>query len=480
MMKKSVLFGLILLIVGACGKIKKESSEVSKAIDTPNIIYILADDLGYGDLGSYGQEKIRTPRLDQMAQNGIRFTDHYAGNTVCAPSRASLMTGLHQGNAPVRGNNNNILTFNDFTLAEMFQKSGYSTALMGKWGLGEVGSTGEPSAQGFDTYFGYLNQIHAHNYYPDHLIKDGKKIPLNNQVIFAQEGYAKGIGSAATEKNAYSHSLIIKEALQFLATPRQRPFFLYLPLTIPHANNEGELTADHGMEVPDLGIYKERDWPEAEKAKAAMISLLDADVGRILDKLKDLKLDKNTLVIFTSDNGPHKEGGVNPEFFDSNGALKGTKRDLYEGGIRVPLIAQWPGKIAPNTVSDLPSAFWDMLPTYADLIGYSLDIKTDGISFLPTLLGRSDTQKKHNYLYWEFAEGNHDAQAIRSGKWKLIYIYKSDSWELYDLSTDLGEENNLIKKHPAVAKKLKAYMEEAHVYDSDYPLEDEPMSTAHL
>ncbi|WP_299534350.1 arylsulfatase [Ulvibacterium sp.] len=472
-MKKSIPLGFAVLMLGACGEIKREQPEAPEVSQLPNIIYILADDLGYGDLGSYGQEKIRTPRLDLMAQNGIRFTNHYAGNTVCAPSRASLMTGLHQGHAPVRGNSNNVLISDDFTLAEMFQKTGYATALMGKWGLGEVGSTGEPSAQGFDTYFGYLNQIHAHNYYPDHLIKDGKKTPLNNKVIFAQEGYAKGIGSAATEKNAYSHSLIIKEALQFLAAPRQRPFFLYLPLTIPHANNEGELTADHGMEVPDLGIYEERDWPEAEKAKAAMISLLDADVGRILDKLKDLKLDKNTLVIFTSDNGPHKEGGVDPEFFDSNGTLKGTKRDLYEGGIRVPFIAQWPGKIAPNTVSDLPSAFWDMLPTYADVIGYSLDAKTDGISFLPTLLGQSDAQKEHNYLYWEFAESNHDAQAIRSGKWKLLYIYKSDSWELYDLSIDLGEENNLIEEHPAVAKKLKAYMEEAHVYDSDYPLEGE-------
>ncbi|WP_282160601.1 arylsulfatase [Ulvibacterium marinum] len=479
MMKKSILLGLAVLAVNSCGKIKKQTPEVSK-VNTPNIIYILADDLGYGDLGSYGQERIRTPRLDQMAQNGIRFTNHYAGNTVCAPSRASLMTGLHQGHAPVRGNNNNILTSNDFTLAKMFQKAGYTTALMGKWGLGEVGSTGEPSVQGFDTYFGYLNQIHAHNYYPDHLIKDGKKIRLNNKVILAKEGYAKGIGGAATDKNEYSHSLIIKEALRFLDAPKQKPFFLYLPLTIPHANNEGELTADHGMEVPNLGIYKNRDWPEPEKAKAAMISLLDADVGRILDKLKDLKIDRNTLVIFTSDNGPHKEGGVNPDFFDSNGALKGTKRDLYEGGIRVPFIARWPGKISPNSVSDLPTAFWDMLPTYADVIDYPLDTATDGISFLPTLMGQSDTQKQHDYLYWEFAESNHDAQAIRSGKWKLLHIYKSDSWELYDLSNDIGEENNLIEEHLDVFEKLKTYMKEAHIYDSDYPLEGEPVSPTNL
>jgi len=472
-MKNGLIISLSLLLVYACGESKKETPKDSGEPKMPNIIYILADDLGYGDLGIFGQEKIQTPRLDQMAKEGIRFTHHYAGNTVCAPSRASLMTGLHQGHAPVRGNNNNVLVPEDFTLAEMFQNAGYSTALMGKWGLGEVGSTGEPTAQGFDTYFGYLNQIHAHNYYPDHLLKNGKKIPLTNQIIYAQEGYAKGIGSAATHKNEYSHTLIMEEALKFLEAPKTTPFFLYLPLTIPHANNEGELTADHGMEVPDLGIYASMDWPAPEKAKAAMISLLDADVGRLLDQLGELDLDKNTLVIFTSDNGPHMEGGVDPEFFKSNGLLRGTKRDLYEGGIRVPLIARWPGKIAPNTVSDLPSAFWDMLPTFADIIDQPLEQATDGISFLPTLLGVPYMQKYHEYLYWEFSEGNRDAQALRCGKWKLIYKFHSDTWELYDLHMDAGEERNLAPENPTIIENLKVFLEEAHVFDPDFPLEGE-------
>ena len=469
---KNLLFAVCAFLIIGCKEGKRPISKLPEPTK-PNIIYILVDDLGYGDLGCYGQEKIRTPNLDRMANEGIRFTDHYAGNTVCAPSRASLLTGFHQGHASVRGNNNNVLEDGDFTIAEMFRLSGYSTNLIGKWGLGEVGTTGGPSRQGFDNYFGYLHQTRAHNYYTDYLMQDGEKVPLKNKVVFAEKGYAKGIGSSATEKNDYSHSIFIDSTLAYLDKPKSKPFFLYLALTIPHANNEGLLTADHGMEVPDLGIYGDNDWPEAEKAKAAMISLMDADVGRILKKLEALGVADNTLVIFTSDNGPHKEGGVDPDFFDSNGQLKGKKRDLYEGGIRVPFIARWPGKISENTTSDLPTAFWDMLPTFADLIGDSVDRETDGISFLPTLLGKPDTQMVHDYLYWEFAEGNHDAQAVRSGNWKLIHIFKTGSWELYDLSTDIGEENNVISEHPEIVERLKGYMEEAHIYDPDYQLEGE-------
>lgn len=470
---KNPLFILILFLLFACKNEKKTETTNEFTQSKPNIIYILADDLGYGDLGSYGQEKIKTPNLDQMAKEGIRFTDHYAGNTVCAPSRTSLLTGLHQGHATVRGNKNNVLEDADFTIAEMFRLSGYSTNLIGKWGLGEVGSFGEPSKQGFDNYFGYLHQTRAHNYYTDYLIQDGTKVLLNNKVVFAEKGYAQGVGSSATEKNQYSHSMFIDSTLAYLEKPKEKPFFLYLPLTIPHANNEGMLTADHGMEVPDLGIYANEDWPDAEKAKAAMISLMDADVGRIMAKLKELNIDENTLVIFTSDNGPHKEGGVDPDFFDSNGKLKGKKRDLYEGGIRVPFIARWPGKITENTTSDLPTAFWDMLPTFAEVIEYGVGQKTDGISFLPELLGNGESQKEHDYLYWEFAEGDHDAQAVRSENWKLIHRYIPDSWELYDLSKDIGEEYNIFSAHPEVAERLKGFMEEAHVYDSDYVLEGE-------
>jgi len=472
-MKHFLSLFLLLSIGLSCKDVPKEKAKTPIESKKPNIIYILADDLGYGDLGCYGQDKIKTRRIDQMAKEGILFTDHYAGNTVCAPSRASLLTGLHQGHAQVRGNSQNILEDEAFTVAQLFREAGYTTALIGKWGLGEVGTSGEPNKQGFDTYFGYLNQIHAHNYYPDHLIGNGERIPLNNKVIFAEKGYAKGVGGVATEKNEYSHSIFMDSVLVYLEKTRKKPFFLYLPLTIPHANNEWELADEHGMEVPDMGNYSDKDWPKAEKGKAAMIHLLDADVGRILDKLKQSGLDENTLVIFTSDNGPHEEGGVNADFFNSNGKLKGTKRDLYEGGIRVPFVARWPGKIAPNTTSDLQTAFWDMMPTFAEIIEQPLNHKTDGISFLPTLLGDSEKQNEHKYLYWEFAEADHDAQAVRSENWKLIHIYKTDSWELYNLAQDIGEENNIIAKHPEVAEKLKGYMKEAHVYDADYPLEGE-------
>lgn len=256
MIKHLVALAVIALLI-SCKDTKKNLVENVEHVK-PNIIYIMADDLGYGDLGCYGQKMIQTPHLDQMARDGAIFTNHYAGSTVCAPSRASLLTGLHQGHASIRGNNKLVMKADEFTLAKMLKQAGYTTALFGKWGLGGVGTTGEPNKHGFDTYFGYLDQIRAHNYYPDYLIKNGTKITLSNEIVVATEGYAKGIGQAATVKKEYSHSLFIKEALQFLETPRQTPFFLYLPLTIPHANNEGKLTAEHGMEVPDLGIYADK------------------------------------------------------------------------------------------------------------------------------------------------------------------------------------------------------------------------------
>ncbi|MEM9142523.1 MAG: arylsulfatase [Bacteroidota bacterium] len=472
-MKKILAIVLVTLSLGCSEKDTKKGAAVSKR-DSPNVIYILADDLGYGDLGCFGQDKIKTPNLDRMAQEGIVFTDHYAGNTVCAPSRASLMTGLHQGHAPIRGNTNNVLRENTFTIGQLFKSAGYATALIGKWGLGDLGSSGTPDKQGFDHYFGYLNQILAHNYYPDYLIKDGDSVRLANEVVKATKGYAKGKGQAATVKKEYAHNLFIAEALSWIETHRNDPFFLYLPLTIPHANNEGTLTAGHGMEVPDLGSYAHRDWPDAEKAKAAMISLLDEDVGRILHLLQILGLDQNTMVIFTSDNGPHREGGVDPNFFDSNGPLRGTKRDLYEGGIRVPFITQWKGKIAPGAKSHLPSAFWDMMPTFAEVLHVDLKENTDGISLMPALLGNTaiNARERTGYLYWEFGEGKYDAQAVREGKWKLLYVYRTDSWELYDLSKDIGENENVIAKHPAVAQRLKKRMAEAREPHGVYPLGD--------
>ncbi|MRI00166.1 sulfatase-like hydrolase/transferase [Kriegella sp. EG-1] len=473
MLSTRLILLTILTFLCSCKELKKETVETIQEQQRPNVIYILADDLGYGDLGCYGQQKIKTPNIDSMAAEGMLFTNHYAGNTVCSPSRVSLLTGFHQGHATVRGNYKNELTASDFTIAKMFKNSGYETNLIGKWGLGPVGTAGEPSKQGFDNYFGYLNQTRAHNYYPDYLIYNGEKLHLTNEVVYINNEKSKGIKSSATKKNDYSHSIFIDSALTYISKPKSKPFFLFLPLTIPHANNEGELTADHGMEVPNLGIYANKDWPEAEKAKAAMISLLDSDIGRILAKLKDIGIDENTLVIFTSDNGPHKEGGVDPNFFNSSGPLRGKKRDLYEGGIRVPFIAKWPSEIEKNSKSELQSAFYDMMPTFAQIVNDTTSISTDGLSILPTLLGDIQNQQVHDYLYWEFSEGKHDAQAVIAGKWKLLCKYHPYAWELYDLSNDIGEQTNVAGDYPAIVQKLKSYIAQAHTYNENYLLEGE-------
>ena len=364
--------------------------------ERPNIIFVLADDLGYGDLGCYGQQKIRTPHLDRLASEGMRFTRFYAGSTVCAPSRCTLMTGLHTGHCLIRGNRRVDLRDKDYTVAEMLQGAGYKTGMFGKWGLGSEGGTGLPSRQGFDAFFGYLDQSHAHNYYPTFLIRDTEREPLDN-VVPRPGKQGQGV---ASEKKTYSHDLIMEEALRFVDQNHDKPFFLYLPVTIPHANNEA---GDAGMEVPGLGIYADRDWPEPEKGRAAMITYLDRDVGRLMQKLKDLNIDDRTIVFFSSDNGPHNEGGSNSEFFNSSGSLRGSKRYLYEGGIRVPLIVRWPGKIAADSQSDHVGAFWDFLPTAADLAGVQSPKGMDGLSFVPTLLGKGQ-QKEHDHLYWEFHE----------------------------------------------------------------------------
>lgn len=444
---------------------------------TPNIIYILADDLGYGDLGCYGQQLIQTPVLDKMASEGIRFTNHYAGSTVSAPSRCSLITGLHQGQASVRGNIENTLKENDYSIAQVLKQSGYATAMIGKWGLGLSGSTGDPHNKGFDYYFGYLCQIHAHNHYPDYLIKNGERIALNNKVITYKPGYIKTdyeFGSVATERNEYSHDLLINETIGFIEKNQSKPFFIYLPVIIPHANNEFDALPgnEHGMEVPDYGQYTNMNWPAAEKGKAAMISYLDKSIGTINEYLKANGLWENTIIIFTSDNGPHKEGGVNPDFFKSSGGLKGTKRNLYEGGIRVPMIVQWPAKIKRSSVCDIPSAFWDMMPTFADIAGVKLMAPTNGVSLYPTFSGNSGKQKKHEYLYWEFNEVKPVAeqQAVRSGNWKLIYFPLKNKFELFNLRTDKEETTDLAAKYPGIVKRLTGYMVQAHKTDPVYKL----------
>jgi len=446
------------------------SSSLARAADRPaekpNIIFILADDLGYGDLGCYGQKRIKTPNLDRLASEGIRFTDYYAGSTVCAPSRCVLMVGQHTGHCSVRGNagTKNLiaqsLTPDDVTVAQLLKRAGYTTALIGKWGLGEVDHPGHPLRKGFDYFYGYLNQVHAHNYYPEFLWRNFDKVRLRNVVQLAPRAYAGFHGGWATKKVDYSHDLLVAEALQFIEKNSGGPFFLYLALTIPHANNEAPR---NGMEVPDYGIYADKPWPEPEKGKAAMISRMDRDIGRLVAKLQQLGIAHNTLVLFSSDNGPHREGGVNPDFFDSNGPLRGVKRDLYEGGVRVPFIAWWPGRIKPGQVSRHVGYFADFLPTAAELAGVPVPDNIDGISIVPTLLGRESDQRQHKYLYWEFYERGF-GQAVRMGKWKAIRTGgKGGTIELFDLENDIGETTNLAAKFPSIAKRLAAAMDEAHV-----------------
>lgn len=465
-----LLFLIILLTPGL-------SVTVAHAESTgpPNLVFILADDLGYGDLGCYGQKIIQTPRLDQMAAEGMQFTNFYAGNTVCAPSRAVLMTGRHMGHTHVRGNasgpdmSKQTLRPQDVTVAEILKQADYATALCGKWGLGDDapgGRDGVPRRQGFDFFYGYLNQVHAHNYYPEFLWRNETKEALRNVVQRNDRSYGGFTGGWATERVDYSHDLVVEEALDFIrrttAEDRQQPFFLYVALTIPHANNEGARATGNGQEVPDYGIYADRDWPDPDKGQAAMITRMDGDIGRLMDLLEERGIAERTLVMFTSDNGPHNEGGHHPERFSPAGPLKGMKRALYEGGIRVPLIAWWPGTTPAGTTSDHLGYFGDLMATAADLANVEAPDGLDSISFLPTLSGNGTQQREHDYLYWEFYEQG-GRQAVRSGPWKLIrQPWMSDRVELYNLEADLGETQNVAAEHPQVVRKLDGYMEAAH------------------
>jgi arylsulfatase A-like enzyme len=431
---------------------------IAASVKPPNVILILADDLGYGDLGCYGQKEIRTPNLDRLAAEGLRFTQCYAGSTVCAPSRCALMTGRHTGHCTIRGNALVPLRREDRTVAEVLQDAGYTTGLIGKWGLGEAGSTGVPNRKGFDYFFGYLNQVHAHDYYPNYLWRDQTQVPLVTYDV--KDG-------VAIKRSPYSHDLFAREALTFLEQHREQPFFLYLAFTIPHANNERGRSEGNGMEVPSDGPYSEKPWPQPQKDHAAMITRLDADVGRILQRLRELHLEDNTIVFFSSDNGPHKEGGGDPQFFSSSGPLRGYKRDLTEGGIRVPMIVRWPGKIKTGSVSDQVWAFWDFLPTVSELTGAKTPSGLDGVSQAPTLLGTGE-QKPHEFLYWEFHEQGFK-QAVRMGDWKAIRLKLGGPLELYDLKSDLGEKTNVAAKHPEIVAKMEAYMKGARTESREWP-----------
>ena len=407
----------------------------------PNIIFILADDLGYGDLGCYGQKMIQTPMIDRMADEGVRFTDCYSGATVCAPSRCALMTGMHTGHCTVRGNTSDVtkdrvpLRPEDTTVAQVLREAGYTTGIIGKWGLGEPDTTGIPNKKGFDYWFGYLNQSHAHGYYPDYLWRNEKKVTI--------------------PPGTYSHDLFTQEALGFVRREKDKPFFLYLAYTIPHAD----------IEVPSEYPYSNKPWPDVEKKFAAMVTRMDRDIGKLFMLLRDLELDDDTIVFFTSDNGAHGEGGHDSSVFNSSGPLRGIKRAMYEGGVRVPMIVRWPGEIDPGSVNDQPWAFWDFMPTAAEIGGAKVPEKIDGISLLPAILGRKQ-KHQHEYLYWEFHEGGFK-QAARFGRWKAVRNGSAKPIELYDLKTDLGETKDVASQHPDIVARAEQILKSART-ESDY------------
>jgi arylsulfatase A-like enzyme len=476
-MKLRLLITLLITVFFHSCRNGKQEIEPQK----PNIVYILADDLGYGDLSCNGQELFSTPNIDKLAESGLKFTQHYSGSTVCAPSRSSLMTGQHTGHTFIRGNKGwppegqYPLEAEAYTLAEALQNAGYVTGAFGKWGLGYPGSEGDPNNQGFDEFFGYNCQGLAHNYYPGHLWDNQKKVILEEN---SGDNFA-----------IYAPELIHQRALQFLEKNRDKPFFMFYPNVIPHAElllPEENLAEFRGKFLPEKEFkgaepgdpgFRESPYgtqPESHAAFVAMVTLLDRQVGEVVSKLKELGIYENTIIMFTSDNGPHMEGGADPDYFNSNGPLKGYKRDLYEGGIRVPMIAVWEGKIAPQTETDHPSAFWDVFPTFAEITGAKTPDNIDGISFLPTLLGKADEQDKHDYLYWEFHERD-GRKALRKGDWKLINYNVFDpaktTVELYNIATDPGEENNVAEAHPEIVEELEKLMKSARTESKIFTFE---------
>ena len=460
-----------LLLAVACDSTGHSATDLPTAPRRPSIIYILADDLGYGDLSCYGQAKFATPNLDKMSSEGIRFTSAYAGSTVCSPSRAALMLGQHTGHLNLRGNfTGATLRADEVTVAEVLQKAGYRTCLIGKWGLTEAGLSGLPQRKGFDEFTGYLSNLEAHDYYPEFLWRFDPPGPGKEGF----DGKRRLLENAEGRRGLYVPDLCTRAALNFLRYTKPepfnhfRPFFLFLSYTIPHANNEEARRSGNGMQVPSDTPYTREDWPQAEKNKATMIARMDADIGRLFARLKELKMDENTVVIFSSDNGPHKEGGVDPKFFQSSGPFRGHKRDLTEGGIRVPLIVRWPAKIKPGQVSDWLCANWDFFPTAADLAMTQTPAGLDGVSLYPLLTGQAPTNR-HDYLYWEFHERGFQ-QAVRMGDWKAIRPHAGEKLELYDLKTDPGEMKNVAEQNPEVLAKLESIFKAARTDSDRWPM----------
>jgi len=441
-------------------------------VDRPNLIWIMADDLGYGDVGCFGQTVIPTPNLDRMAAEGLRLTHFYAGATVCAPSRSVLMTGQHHGHTRVRGNAGaqnpraQALRPDDITVASLLQRAGYRTALIGKWGLGDVGAaeSGLPRRQGFDEFFGYLNQHHAHNHFPAFLWRNEDRVALKNQVTPVGD-HGGGYAHHAVE---FADDLFAEAALKFVDDNSSRPFFLYWSPVIPHANNERTRALKNGAHVPDFGPFAETDWPDPDKGQAAMIHRLDGYVGRLLARLKERGLAERTLVLFTSDNGPHNESNHRLERFRPSGPYRGIKRSLTDGGIRVPFIAWWPGQIAPGTSSGHVGYFGDWMATAAELAKTSPPEDRDSISFVPTLLGRGE-QKSHEFLYWEFHEGGFRQAALYQGRWKGIRSGSPQSpVVLYDTDQDPGETQDVAADQPEIAAIVGKYLETARSDSDDW------------
>jgi arylsulfatase A len=416
----------------------------SHAALRPNIIFILADDLGYGDIGAFGQAKIKTPNLDRLAAEGMRFTQAYAGTTVCAPSRCALMTGQHTGHCPIRGNKElkpegqQSMPADTFTVAHLFKRAGYTTGAVGKWGLGFPGSPSTPDKMGFDFFYGYNCQMKAHEYYPEYLWRNDEKVMLDGKT--------------------YSHDLMAEEALAFVKRNKEKPFFLYVLFTIPHGK----------FQVPSQGPYANEPWPAQWKNIAAMITRMDKDIGRLIALVKELGLDEKTLVFFASDNG----AGYKPDFFKSSGPLRGMKRDMYEGGLRSPTIARWPGKIMPGVVSEQVWAFWDLMPTVAELVGEKTPKNMDGISIVPALLENKRVPRPP--LYFEFHERGFD-QAVRIEDWKAVRHGTNKPIELYNLKSDLAETNDVSAKHPEVVKRVTEYLKTARVDSDVWPIRDKPL-----
>jgi arylsulfatase A-like enzyme len=436
-----------------------------RATPPPNIVLIQADDLGYGDLSAYGQRRFTTPALDHLAREGLRFRHYYAGSTVCAPSRAALMTGLHTGHAPIRGNGDFPLRAEDVTVASALREAGYRTAVIGKWGLGRRGTTGQPDRKGFEYSFGFLDHRQAHRQFTDYLYRDAERV-------------------AADLGREYVNDLFTREALSFIEKADPRPFFLYLNYTVPHA----ELRVPGDALQPFRGRFPEtpfvnakadarttgadheslgyRSQPTPHAAFAAMVTRMDRDIGRLLDRLRARGLEERTLVLFTSDNGPHREGGGDPAFFESAGGLRGIKRDLYEGGIRVPMIARWPGVVPAGVVSDQVWAHWDVFPTLAELASARVPRGLDGISMAAALRGHS--QPSDRFLYWEFHERGFQ-QAVRTGRWKAIREEPSRPLLLYDLTADPVEAKDVAGAHPDVVARIESFLATARTASSDWP-----------